>query len=68
MYIQGLSGSSGDCSIYSLSLLSGILPNVYYLHYCALVCAIAMLVPGSEADLDMASVLLNPQFADVTRM
>ena len=41
---------------YSLPLLSGILPNVYYLHYCALVCAIAMLVSG---DLDMASVLLK---------
>ena len=46
---------------YSLPLLSGILPNVYYLHYCALVCAIATLVSGniSEADLDMASILLK---------
>lgn len=46
---------------YSLPLLSGILPNVYYLHYCALVCAIAMLVSGniSEGDLDKASVLLK---------
>ena len=44
---------------YSLPLLSGILRNVYYLHYCALVCANAMLVSGniSEADLDMVSVL-----------
>jgi len=34
---------------------------VYYLHYCALVCAIAMLVAGniSEGDLDKASVLLK---------
>ena len=33
----------------------------YYLHYCALVCAIATLVSGniSEADLDMASILLK---------
>ena len=32
---------------------------MYYLHYCALVCANAMLVSGniSEADLDMVSVL-----------
>lgn len=38
-----------------------LLPNVYYLHYCALVCAIAMLVSGniSEGDLDKASVLLK---------
>ena len=46
---------------YSLPLLSGILPTPYYLHYCALVCAVAVLLGDNilEQDLEKAQVLLE---------
>ena len=48
-------------AFYSLPILSGILPTPYYLHYCALVCAIAILLGDHilERDLEKAQVLLE---------
>ena len=46
---------------YSLPSLIGILPTTYYIHYCTLVCGIAILLGNniSQQDLHKAQILLN---------
>ena len=46
---------------YSLPLLIGLLPNTYYIHYCALVGSISILLSGniSLLDLDRAHILMD---------
>ena len=45
---------------YSIPVLKGVLPSVYFVHYCALVCAISILLLNdiSEMELARANVLL----------
>ena len=46
---------------YSLPLLVGILPTTFCIHYCALVCGVAILLGDniSQQDLHKAQALLN---------
>lgn len=46
---------------YSLPLLIGLLPNTYYIHYCALVGSISILLSSniSLLDLDRAHILMD---------
>ena len=46
---------------YSLPLLVGILPTTFYIHFCTLVCGIAILLGDdiSQQALDRAQILLN---------
>ena len=52
---------------YSLPVLKGVLPSVYFVHYCALVCAISILLSNdiSEMELVRANVLLCQFYSHV---
>ena len=52
---------------YSLPLLNGVLSTPHFLHYCALVCAIAILLGNNieERDLVKAQLLLEEFYKHV---
>lgn len=55
---------------YSIPVLKGVLPSVYFVHYCALVCAISILLSNdiSEMELARANVLLCQFYSHVTAL